>query len=1274
MYANDRDDGQKIKNVYNNTFSGNGTINYAFFIQGQASEINFWNNTVSGYTRGINIHEESPLSEGNDPHLEANRAVVLISGNTISGTTEQAKGCLQMTNGKSAVIEYNTLTDITGNAIKFHEVGQFNDEVVVNGNYIEAEYILNIKSSKMPSIVSYGNILNIENPGMGINDDTGVVSKEGVIEGFTFTDDEKSWYDSNPEATEFTISSAKELLYLSILVMNGETFDGDLVKLDNDIDLSEIDWIPIGNNGREDEGTSLNNIRHFAGDFNGQNHVIRGLDSEGYGTGIPNSEGTFTYGLFGFVYGSDIGNVIIENASIDLGENSDSVGALIGYAIGDVKVHNVTVGGNISANDAVAGIIGRAYGSSISITDCINYANIVSTANNGKAGGIIAIASSACSDFDAVSCINNGNITCETGSAGGIAGYLGGSDGDTYTLTDCSNTGNIEGLYAGGATGYNTGSGKNTTITGNTGFSNTGSVSSDAYAGGAVGYWSGNGTVSNANNSGNITSTSAAGGIIGTINSGTVTISTSNVNGSPTISSTYAAGIVGIVGGDGTTIDGCSVSDTTTLDGTDDGVTDNSESVFYGAIEGVAVGKVREANLTIRNMTDVNNYELISATYFNGTDTVTLENCQTTNVMTWTSNYGTFHLVLSNSKLAGIEFSKTTLNITADGTSFIGKLVAGVDSLSDLLDKHSYKSDLSGIVVISSATTLKVNEFKADPVTSGHTWTSKNPAIKGEDNTSGLTVINGDSNTPYIWNGSEWDSSGVVTVTFKMWNGDSVVNLATGTTVGTFPESDRTGFSITGWKNNGVEWNQTDAVSENIELTPIWEFSDGTLEITTEGSLSDLNLSAEFPEYEGTDITYAWSGPDSASGDQPTFHPTASGEYTLTLSFTSINDTSLTKTLSSEITLCSVTFTDSVSEPIVYLVKSGDSISVDQYPLIPERDGYYSGTWMGAETDNITSDITVEAKWILNIDVEVVFSGELESGIVADVTTDYQPGSGVGLWYYMSAEGQDNMEQPVQNSSFTITEAGKYMFYVYAIEGTFDPNSMDNIVALGTSPSYAINEEGLPEEIFNVSKHGDNGTTTSNKHTTTISSDGYYNATIAIKFPDGTLTVSGHFEPGYYDFVYEAVTESVPDGYDYGFHVVTPISSIDRLVMDWKVNVPEEYYISEALVFREDDSGNITPVGEASYSNGMLRFEIDQNSYYWIQATYAPISDDPNNPDDPAVTPPSVDDDDPLPPVIRPGASSPSTDDDTVTIVACAAAVAVAAIMAVFLIMTYRKD
>ena len=99
----------------------------------------------------------------------------------------------------------------------------------------------------------------------------------------------------------------------------------------------------------------------------------------------------------------------------------------------------------------------------------------------------------------------------------------------------------------------------------------------------------------------------------------------------------------------------------------------------------------------------------------------------------------------------------------------------------------------------------------------------------------------------------------------------------------------------------------------------------------------------------------------------------------------------------------------------------------------------------------------------------------------------------------------------------------------------------------------------------------------------------------------------------------------------------------------------------------------------ATYSNGIAKFTTNHNSLYGIvmmtSSASGPDTDPeptPGDDDEPGTTPGGEDED--LPPVIRPGTSSSTSDDDTVTIVACAAAAAVAAILAVFLIMTYRKD
>lgn len=72
-----------------------------------------------------------------------------------------------------------------------------------------------------------------------------------------------------------------------------------------------------------------------------------------------------------------------------------------------------------------------------------------------------------------------------------------------------------------------------------------------------------------------------------------------------------------------------------------------------------------------------------------------------------------------------------------------------------------------------------------------------------------------------------------------------------------------------------------------------------------------------------------------------------------------------------------------------------------------------------------------------------------------------------------------------------------------------------------------------------------------------------------------------------------------------------------------------------------------------------------------IPEDYVTVVETPDEPADEPVSPPSYDDDEDLPPFIP---TQPKDSGDDVTIVACAAAAVVAALMAVFLIVSYKKE
>ncbi len=222
------------------------------------------------------------------------------------------------------------------------------------------------------------------------------------------------------------------------------------------------------------EDVTLENHNVFAGTFDGQGHTIKGLSDIGYtptSTIYANSEKVlrgYSFGLFGIVAGDvTIKNLNFENVQI-VGtyydaENKkpslatmDSVGAAIGYVAkgeGNLLVENVKVlSGFISGEDAIAGIVGRAYNyGNMTFKNLENRAQITS---NGHAGGMVGYISRGEKRENVIEFINNanyGNIisSSEKGTnkaAGAIINFVGGANSDYVTFDGCRNFGNIVGM------------------------------------------------------------------------------------------------------------------------------------------------------------------------------------------------------------------------------------------------------------------------------------------------------------------------------------------------------------------------------------------------------------------------------------------------------------------------------------------------------------------------------------------------------------------------------------------------------------------------------------------------------------------------------------------------------------------------------------------------------------------------------------------------------------------------------------------------------------
>ena len=146
--------------VDNCKFEGDGSKDFAFFAQSVPANsmkaVQFKNNTVSSFMRGINVQADST-------------ATVSITGNTITNLTgytenDQTYGAaIQLTTGGEFIITNNKIDVNTGNAFRFYS--GLDADVTISDNIIKAPYLV-WNQAELPNekISSQDNKLTITNP------------------------------------------------------------------------------------------------------------------------------------------------------------------------------------------------------------------------------------------------------------------------------------------------------------------------------------------------------------------------------------------------------------------------------------------------------------------------------------------------------------------------------------------------------------------------------------------------------------------------------------------------------------------------------------------------------------------------------------------------------------------------------------------------------------------------------------------------------------------------------------------------------------------------------------------------------------------------------------------------------------------------------------------------------------------------------------------------------------------------------------------------------
>ena len=153
--------------VDNCKFEGDGSKDFAFFAQSVPANsmkaVQFKNNTVSSFMRGINVQADST-------------ATVSITGNTITNLTGYTKNdqtygaAIQLTTGGEFIITNNKIDVNTGNAFRFYS--GLDADVTISDNIIKAPYLV-WNQAELPNekITSQDNKLTITNPNKAATSD-----------------------------------------------------------------------------------------------------------------------------------------------------------------------------------------------------------------------------------------------------------------------------------------------------------------------------------------------------------------------------------------------------------------------------------------------------------------------------------------------------------------------------------------------------------------------------------------------------------------------------------------------------------------------------------------------------------------------------------------------------------------------------------------------------------------------------------------------------------------------------------------------------------------------------------------------------------------------------------------------------------------------------------------------------------------------------------------------------------------------------------------------
>ncbi len=260
---------------------------------------------------------------------------------------------------------------------------------------------------------------------------------EALVEEYTLSDAFAAWDGSiaemfiqgtGEESSPYLLTTGSELAYLASEVNRGVNFADSYFELANDIDLSGMEWTPIGYYYEGEEGSDL--VYSFNGHFDGKgykisNYTVSTLENARLLTAYSDNN---VCGLFGATYGAVISNLTIENADLEITkeDNGEIMAGLLAGCTYDTTISDCQVTGTITvtANNRICAgtAIGAAYNttfSGVSVSGVISTSSLMDVNDSGILCGFAK--ESSASDITlagGVTANGIGNVYC-----GGAFGY-----------------------------------------------------------------------------------------------------------------------------------------------------------------------------------------------------------------------------------------------------------------------------------------------------------------------------------------------------------------------------------------------------------------------------------------------------------------------------------------------------------------------------------------------------------------------------------------------------------------------------------------------------------------------------------------------------------------------------------------------------------------------------------------------------------------------------------------------------------------------------------